>query len=314
MSKAFVNFGMNSILGLVLGAAVMLPHAVATAGQAPVFLGTAAQFAVLAGATVTSTGGTTVGDLALSPGSDVTGFPPGTVNGTMHLSDPAAAQAQADLTTAYNDAAGRTLAPVTVAGNLGGLTLTPGLYKSTSGLEITSGDLTLDAQGDANAIFIFQMASTLVTTEGRHVILSGGAKAANIYWQVGTSATLGSGAIFKGTIMADQSITLNTGATLDGRALARIGGVALNGNTITIPVATPAPPARLSFGPIRRELNGSATLVITNTPGLTLTLQASTDLTQWTTLGTPTPAVSPDLFIDTTASALAARFYRAFYP
>jgi hypothetical protein len=173
--------------------------------------------------------------LGVSPGGAVTGFPPGLVNGTIHAGDSTAAQAQLDLTTAYNDAAGRTVGAVTVAGNLDGRTLTPGLYKSTSSLEISSGDLTLDAQGDANAIFIFQMASTLTTTSARQVTLSGGAKAANVFWQVGSSATLGTTSVFKGTIMADQSITLTTGATLSGRALARIAAVTLDSNTITIP-------------------------------------------------------------------------------
>jgi hypothetical protein len=102
-------------------------------------------------------------------------------------------------------------------------------------LEISSGDLTLDAQGDANAVFIFQMASTLTTTAGRQVILSGGAKASNIFWQVGSSATLGTTSVFKGTIMADQAITLSTGATLDGRALARIAAVTMDSNTVSIP-------------------------------------------------------------------------------
>jgi hypothetical protein len=139
------------------------------------------------------------------------------------------------LTTAYNDAAGRTVAAISVSGNLGGQTLAPGLYKSTSSLEISSGDLTLDAQGNPNAVWIFQMASTLVTTVGRQVILTGGAQAANIYWQVGSSATIGGSSVFKGTIMADQSITMNTAATLDGRALARNGAVALDANTITVP-------------------------------------------------------------------------------
>lgn len=208
----------------------------AASSQLSVPLGAAAAFVVLGGSTVTSTGATALtGDLGVSPGSAVTGFPPGTLTGAKHQADVTSAQAMADLTTAYNDAAGRTLAPVTVAGNLGGLTLPPGLYKSTSSLAISSGDLTLDAQGNANAVFIFQVASTLTTTSGRKVILSGGAKASNVFWQVGTSATLGTTSAFKGTIMADQSITLNTGASLIGRALARIGAIALAANAIVMP-------------------------------------------------------------------------------
>jgi hypothetical protein len=206
--------------------------------QTPVNLGSTAGFAVLAGSAVTSSSFTVInnGDVGVSPGTAIDGFPPGAINnGTTHSADTAAAQAKLDLTTAYNDAAGRTLGPVSVAGNLGGQTLTPGLYKSTSSLEISSGDLTLNAQGDANAVFIFQIASTLTTTSDRKVFLTGGAKAANVFWQVGTSATLGTISIFKGTIMADQSITLTTGANLEGRALARIGGVTLDASTITVP-------------------------------------------------------------------------------
>ncbi|MDP9002431.1 MAG: ice-binding family protein, partial [Myxococcota bacterium] len=204
--------------------------------QSPVVLGGAANFVVLAGSTVTNTGPTSLtGDLGVSPGTAVTGFPPGTVIGAQHAGDPTSAQGIADLTTAYNDARGRTLCSTSVAGNIGGLTLTPGLYTSTSSLAISSGDLTLDAQGDGSAVFIFQMASTLTTTAGRQVILSGGAKSTNVYWQVGTSATLGTTTIFQGTIMADQAITLNTGATLNGRALARIAAIALASNTIVKP-------------------------------------------------------------------------------
>jgi len=157
------------------------------------------------------------------------------VTGLIHAGDPTAGQAQGDLTTAYNDAAGRTVGAITVAGNLGGLTLVPGLYKSTSSLEISSGDLTLDAQGDATAVFIFQMASTFITTVGRQVILSGGAKAANIYWQVGSSATLGPSSVFKGNILALTFITLQNGAAVEGRLSARTAAVTLDANNITLP-------------------------------------------------------------------------------
>src|SRR4029434_6964547 len=151
---------------------------------------------------------------------------------TIHAADAAAAQAQFDLTLAYYDAAGRIIDPVAVSGNLGGQTLTPRLYISPSSLEISSGDLTLDAQGDANAVFIFQIASTLTTTAGRQVILSGGAKAANAFWQVGSSATLGTTSVMKGNILALASITVTTGAAVEGRLLARTAAVTLDSNTV----------------------------------------------------------------------------------
>jgi len=174
---ATITIGVRDLAGNALAANFVwsFTTAATAAGQGPVALGAASTFAVLAASAITSSGATAVnGDVGISPGTAVTGFPPGTVNGTIHIADGAAAQAQADLTSAYNDAAGRTGA-ITVAGNLGGETLTPGLYKSTSSLAISSGDLTLDAQGDANAVFIFQMGSTLTTTVGRQIILSGGA-------------------------------------------------------------------------------------------------------------------------------------------
>jgi hypothetical protein len=209
----------------------------AACAMAPVVLGGAESFAVLAGSTVTNIGLTSVtGDVGVSPGTVVTGFGPGVIVGATHAGDPTAAAAIADLTTAYDDAAGRTLCRQTVsAPNLGGQTLAPGLYWSGSSLEITSGTLTLDAGGDANAVFIFQSASTLTTTSGLGIVLAGGAKASNIYWQVGSSATIGTSSAFYGTIMADQAVTLNTGATLDGRALARIAAVTLDANQITRP-------------------------------------------------------------------------------
>jgi len=205
-----------------------------TIEQATVSLSGSSNFVILSGSSITSTGATIVtGDLGLSPGSSVGGFPPGILNGTQHINDVLVNQAKLDLTAAYNDAAGRTSTDmVSLSGNIGGLTLTPGLYKSTSSLAVSSGDVTFDAKGNADAIFIIQIASTLTTTSGRKVILSGGALASNIFWQVGSSATFGTTSVFKGTVMAMQSITLNTGAKLNGRALARIGGITMAGNTI----------------------------------------------------------------------------------
>jgi type VI secretion system secreted protein VgrG len=220
---------------------------VATANaQAPVNLGSSAAFAILAGTTATVTGaGTISGNVGIYPGTAwVPGTPPVTVHGTIYAGGPIAAQAQADLTTAYNDAAGRSVAPITVAGNIGGQTLAPGLYKSTSSLAISSGDLTLDGGGNANAVWIFQIASTLTTTSGRQVILAGGANAANIFWQVGTSATIGTTSAFQGNILAAISISMLTGSTLSGRALAMGGAVSIDtggGSSATIPVAPTAP-------------------------------------------------------------------------
>ena len=235
-NKSVTKNNTLNVWGLIVGIAVgvMFVRHDAMAAQAPVSLGTAAKFAVLAATTVTSTGATTVnGNLGASPGTAVTGTL--RVSGMIHAGGPTAAQAQGDLAAAYNDAAERAVGALTVAGNLGGLTLTPGLYKSTSSLEISAGDLTLDARGDTNAVFIFQMVSTFTTTSGRQVILGGGAKAANVYWQVGSSATLGTGSVFKGNILASKSITVTTGAAVEGRLLARTAGVTLDTNNITLP-------------------------------------------------------------------------------
>lgn len=189
-------------------------------------------FSVLAGSTVTNTGSTVIsGDVGVSPGTAVTGFPPGLASGAIHKADGAAAQAQSALTTAYIDAAGRS-GGTTVAGDLVGKTLTAGVYKSTSSLAL-SGDVTLDAQGDPAAVFIFQISSTLTTGSGSHVVLANGASACNIFWQVGSSATLGTNSVFKGNILALTSITLTTGVHMQGRALARNGAVTLDTNVIT---------------------------------------------------------------------------------
>lgn len=192
----------------------------------------ASEFAILAGTTVTNTGPTVIsGDLGLSPGTSVTGFPPGIVLGTQHITDAAAAQAQLDLTADYLALEGLAGA-TTVAGNIGGQTLTPGLYKSTSFLEVSSGELTLDGQGDVNATWVFQIASTLIVMTGRQILLTGGAQAKNIFWQVGSSATVEVGAVFKGTILALTSVSVQTGASVEGKLLARNGAVTLDTNSV----------------------------------------------------------------------------------
>jgi hypothetical protein len=189
-------------------------------------------FSVLAGTTVTNTGSTVVsGDVGVSPGTAVTGFPPGLASGTIHSADGAASLAQAALTAGYIDAAART-GGTPVAGDLVGQTLTAGVYKSTSSLA-DSGDLTLDAQGNPDAVFIFQISSTLTTGSGSHIVLANGAKACNVFWQVGSSATLGTNSVFKGNILALTSITITTGVNLEGRALARNGAVTLDTDVIT---------------------------------------------------------------------------------
>jgi hypothetical protein len=207
-----------------------------TNGQATVDLGTAGNFAILAGAGITNTGLTIInGDAGTSPTGTVNGFPPGIVNGSINAADAIAAQAKLDLTTAYNDAQGRATGSISLPGNLSGLTFAPGLYTNSSSVMLSAGNVTLDAQGDANAIFIFQMGSTLTTSPGTGVILSGGAQAKNIFWSVGSSATLGTNSTFYGNILADQSISLNTGAILNGRALTRIGAVTLQSNQVNMP-------------------------------------------------------------------------------
>ncbi|MEA2292249.1 MAG: hypothetical protein QOF17_1272 [Solirubrobacteraceae bacterium] len=207
---------------------------VAPRGPTPVGLGTADRFAVLAGSTVTNTGPSTInGDLGLSPGTAVTGFPAGTVNGSTEAANAVALQAKADLTTAYDDAVGRT-PPAPAPADLGGLTLGPGVYRSASSLALT-GDLELDAKGDPGAVFVFQAGSTLISASASRVRLVNGAQACNVFWQVGSSATLGTTTDFTGNILALTSITMKDGVKLNGRALARNGAVTLINDTITAP-------------------------------------------------------------------------------
>ncbi|MDP9243508.1 MAG: ice-binding family protein [Chloroflexota bacterium] len=205
------------------------------AGPAPVGLGTAEPFAVLAGTpAVTNTGPTTItGDLGIHPGASVTGFPPGTVNGAVHAADAVALQAKSDLVIAYNDAAGRTPFTTVAGGTLGGKTLVAGVYNAGGATLDLTGTLTLDGQNDPNSVWIFQATSDLVTASSSSVAFINGGQPCNVFWQVTSSATLGSGSSFVGTIMALTSITMASGVTLNGRALARNGDVTLINDTIT---------------------------------------------------------------------------------
>lgn len=215
----------------------------ASAQTAPT-LGTAGSFAVLAGQTVTNTGPTVVtGDVGVSPGSAIVGFPPGTVLlGTIHAANAVALQAQTDLTAAYNSLASEGCTLDLTGQDLGGLTLLAGVYCFSSSAQLT-GPLTLDAQGDPAAVFIFKTGSTLTTASGSSVALINGASVCNVFWQIGSSATLGTTSSFAGNILALTSITLTTGANVTGRTLARNGAVTLDSNTVTASCATPGPPA-----------------------------------------------------------------------
>jgi hypothetical protein len=209
-------------------------------GIAPVRLASASTYGVLGGATVTSAGLTVInGDLGVSPGTAYTGFPPGIVNGNIHAGDPVAAQAEADTGIAYNNAVARKN-PTAVPADIGGMTLTPGLYNAPTSLGISS-TVTLDGQNKPGAVFIFQIPSTLTTAVNSAVVLTNQAMACNVFWQVGSSATLNTDSTFVGTIMAAASISVGTGSTVNGRLLAQSGAVTLLDNTISVPVPAMGP-------------------------------------------------------------------------
>lgn len=259
----------TALVGFVAGLVVLLqPVSYAMAVSPSVDLGTAGTFSVLAGSTVTNTGPTVVsadaglgGNLGVSPGTAVTGFPPGVVRppGTVHAADAVAAQAQADLTTAYNSAAGRACDKNLTGQDLVGLTLTTGVYCFSSSAQL-SGTLTLDAQGDPNAVFIFQIGSTLTTSTGSTVIPINGAQACHVFWQVGSSATLGTGSVFNGTILALTSTSAGTNADIEGRLLARNGAVTLDTNTIHTPAC--APQSGVSQAPLLGSVGPEVALAV----------------------------------------------------
>jgi hypothetical protein len=223
-------------LRLLVLSSVLLSLSTLSAFADSISLGTAGSFAVLAGSTVTNTGSSVVlnGSVGVWPGSAVTGFPPGIVNapGTIHIGDAVAQIAQSDLTTAYNAAMGLAATNNLTGQDLGGLTLTPGVYSFANSAQLT-GTLTLNTLGNPNAVFVFQIGSTLTTASSSSVVFSNSLTDSNVFWQVGSSATLGTTTSFEGNILALTSITLNTGATIGcGSALARNGAVTLDSNTI----------------------------------------------------------------------------------
>ncbi len=244
-----VNRTKRLLVGLVLAVAVMAPYGILyAAGPAPVNLGTTSNFTLLAGSAITTGGGTIQGDVGLSPttGAAITGLTAAQVAGIIYAVDAAGpvgsvvdtnllTVAKGDLTTAYNDARDRT-DPDAVdpgAGDIGGMSLVPGLYKFTSSAAITGADLTLT--GGVNDVWIFQMGTTLTVGSGIDVVLAGGAQAQNVFWQVGSSATIGTFAVFRGTMMADQSITMNASSILVGRALAMVAAVTFSGSSASRP-------------------------------------------------------------------------------
>lgn len=231
-------------LGLAACLAVTAPSSAsaATVIDGPVGLGTASTYGVLGASAVTNTGPSVVnGDLGVSPGTSITGFgtaPNGVVNGTVHQTDAAAAQAQRDTTTAYDVAVSLTPTRTGIT-ELDGLSLSPGVYSGGALQLADTGALTL--AGSANSVWVFQAASTLTIGSGSRITITGGANACNVFWQVGSSATIGSGAQFQGTVLAQQSVTATTGATVVGRLLARTGAVTLDTNTITASSGCPTP-------------------------------------------------------------------------
>lgn len=197
-------------------------------------LGTSAAFSVLSGSTVTNTGSTTIErSVGVAPGTAITGATSMTVGGTYHQADAVALEAKKDLTTAYTNAEGQT-PRIAQDAELGGQTLAGGVYNAPASTALT-GALTLDGQNDPDSVWVFQTGSTLTTASASSVVLINGANPCNVFWQVGSSATLGTSSNFVGTVMADQTITMNTGATLQGRAMARTGAVNLDANVITTP-------------------------------------------------------------------------------
>ncbi len=258
--------GSVSLVGLaaVFAAGLLVVLVSGASAASPIGLGAADSFAVLAGSGITNTGPTTLkGDIGTYPTTTITGAGSLTITGTNHGGDAVTQQAKTDLVTAYNNAAGQGPSSP-IAADLGGKSLAPGVYKSASSIGLT-GALTLDGGGNPSAVFVFQAGSTLTTASASQVNLVNGAQACNVFWQVGSSATLGTGSSFRGSILAQTSITVTTGATVEGRVLARDGAVTLDTNTITRPSCITAP-ATTAATTTAATTTAATTTTVTTTP------------------------------------------------
>ncbi len=283
------------VLGLALSSTISLTGlSLFAAGPTPVNLLSATNFAILAGSTITNTGSSVInGDMGLSPGTSITGFPPGTLNGTQHINDATVIQAQNDLVTAFN-AANQT--PVSVVpAELGGTTKTTGTYESVDGSFAITGTLTLDAQNDPDAVFIFKSASTLTTAGASSIVLLNGAQACNVIWQVGSSATLGTNSIFKGTIVSLTSTTITTGANVEGRVLARNGAVTVDSSTVTKPVCVAAVPPVVTPVVVATSTVATTTTATTTSPVVTTTATSTPIVFATTTVVFVPPTITPTI-------------------
>jgi len=230
------KFHHSTIRALGLGS--LIAGACVCAQAQTIILGTSSSYAVLASTTITSTGTTILtGDLGLSPGTAVTGSP--TVTGSSHINDPTAATARADATTAYNQLAALT-ATQSLTGDLGGRTLTPGIYNFGTSAGLT-GTLTLDGLNQVAPLFVFQIGSTLTTATSSSMVLTNNASAGNVWFQVGSSATFGTGSSIAGTFISSASDTLVTGVTVNGRIFALTGAITLDTSHVSVPTAVPEP-------------------------------------------------------------------------
>ena len=301
MTRSSATPRMGATLVAVTTAALLILGSAASAAIVPtVPLGTLTGYVVLGGTTVTNTGSSVLnGNLGLSPGTSITGFPPGLVNGTVDNANGPALQAQTDLTAAYVDAAGRGLTAATTA-ELGNLTFVGGVYAGPNKSALTlTGPLTLDGGGDPNSVFIFQTDSTLTTASASSVNLINGAQECNVFWLVGSSATLGTNSSFIGTILALTSITVTTNVTVHGRALARNGAVTLDSDVFTLPTCNlSVPSTTTTLGGTTTTVAGGATTTVAGGAATT-----ATPVTRLPFTGSP---IGPTVFLALVAFTLGA--------